>query len=238
MLELGQLHRVALDLAERVARNLFQLRPGWQCLEDVLSARYRHGDLPAWQAAIDRLPIPADTEARYADTVAVTGTLNNAQHEQLRDCLMALVPWRKGPFEICGTTIDTEWRSDWKWQRIAPQIDLVGAHVLDVGGGNGYYGWRMLDAGASSVIGVDPTLLFVAQFQAIDAFINDPRISVAPLALEDLAPLADAELEFDTVFSMGVLYHRRDPHRSSRALGTYIETRRAVGTGNADHRGR
>ena len=44
---------------------------------------------------------------------------------------------------------------------------MRGKRVLDVGCGNGYYMLRMLGAGAEHVIGVDPVLLFLAQFQAI-----------------------------------------------------------------------
>jgi tRNA (mo5U34)-methyltransferase len=66
----------------------------------------------------------------------------------------------------------------------------------------------MLGAGASLVLGVDPTLLYVAQFAAIRHFTGPLPAFVLPLALEAL-PATGC---FDTVFSMGVLYHRRDPH--------------------------
>ena len=35
----------------------------------------------------------------------------------LRRELLNLHPWRKGPLELGGVRIDTEWRSDWKWDR-------------------------------------------------------------------------------------------------------------------------
>jgi tRNA (mo5U34)-methyltransferase len=121
---------------------------------------------------------------------------------------MGLSPWRKGPFDVFGVHIDTEWRSDWKWSRVSPHLDLVGKRVLDVGCGNGYYQWRMLGAGADSVIGVDPNWLFFCQFQAMQRYLPDLPAWHLPFALEDLP----ARLEgFDTVFSMGVLYHRKSP---------------------------
>ena len=45
--------------------------------------------------------------------------------------------------------IDTEWRSDWKWERVLPHLQsLQNRLILDVGCGNGYHCWRMLGAGA------------------------------------------------------------------------------------------
>ncbi|MGB0514517.1 MAG: tRNA 5-methoxyuridine(34)/uridine 5-oxyacetic acid(34) synthase CmoB, partial [Wenzhouxiangellaceae bacterium] len=126
---------------------------------------------------------------------------------RLTETLRALIPWRKGPLRLGGLNIDTEWRSDWKWDRVAPHLDLAGARVLDIGAGNGYFGWRMLDAGASVVIGCDPTLLFWHHFKAIEHFAGPSPHVLLPLKFEQLP----ADAGFDAVFSMGVLYHRRDP---------------------------
>jgi tRNA (mo5U34)-methyltransferase len=66
----------------------------------------------------------------------------------------------------------------------------------------------MRGAGAELVVGIDPTLLFVVQFAALQRYIADPRVGVLPLGIEQLP----TKLRFfDTVFSMGVLYHRRSP---------------------------
>jgi tRNA (mo5U34)-methyltransferase len=87
-----------------------------------------------------------------------------------------------------------------------------------VGCGNGYYGWRMCEAGADLVVGIDPTLVYLMQYLAVRHYLTalQPRLrNVAiPATLED-APIGG---EFDTVFSMGVLYHRRDPLAHLRAL--------------------
>ena len=105
--------------------------------------------------------------------------------------------------------IDTEWRSDWKWDRLADAIaPLGGRRVLDVGCGNGYHCWRMLGAGAAEVIGIDPTPLFILQFKAVQHYLQQPGIHVLPMTLEAMPQHLPV---FDTVFSMGVLYHRRDP---------------------------
>jgi tRNA (mo5U34)-methyltransferase len=119
-----------------------------------------------------------------------------------------MMPWRKGPFNLHGINIDTEWRSDWKWDRLLPHIsDLTNRTVLDIGCGSGYHLWRMRGAGAEFVVGIDPSDLFLSQFQAIKHFNPDPKVHLLPLGVEQLPELN----AFDTVFSMGVLYHRRSP---------------------------
>lgn len=169
-----------------------------------------HGDFPRWCEALDALPKPEPETGNKADLSGETPGFGGPADdpEGLRGLLMALHPWRKGPLNVGGLHIDTEWRSDWKWSRIAPHIDLSGCRVLDIGCGNGYYGWRMLGAGADLVVGIDPTLVFVMQWLACRHFSGDLPNFVLPLGIEDLP---NQPATFDCVFSMGVLYHRRDP---------------------------
>lgn len=186
-----------------------------------------HGHWHEWQAAVVNAPrLNASSYDFNCDAVriGVAGDTDSAAQAQLQACLQALIPWRKGPYEIFGIQVDTEWRSDWKWQRIAPHIsDLRGRVVLDVGCGSGYHLWRMYGAGAEAVIGIDPTLLFLSQFQLIKRYVPDAPVWMLPLKSEDLPDLR--QKGFDTVFSMGVLYHRRDP------LGHLQELRRALRAG-------
>lgn len=166
----------------------------------------KHGDWGKWQSAIDALPTSNATrtdlrsDAIQASAVAIDSAA-------VETSLRTLMPWRKGPWNLHGVTIDTEWRSDWKWERVAPHIDVKNKVVLDVGSGNGYFGYRMLGAGAKAVLGVDPTWLFMAQFQALQQVLGDHAIAQLPLTCEALPPAP----VFDAVFSMGVLYHRRSP---------------------------
>ena len=186
--------------------------PGSEWLAElarVAEARLKghpHGDLPRWRAALAALP-GVKTAADLDRDAPVLGA-PAPDPAALRATLMALHPWRKGPLVLGGVAIDTEWRSDRKWRRVAPYVDLAGQRVLDIGCGNGYFGLRMLGAGAALVVGIDPTLLFVMQHLACCHFSGDLPNFVLPLGVEDLPP---GPAGFDTVFSMGVLYHRKDP---------------------------
>ena len=170
----------------------------------------RFGDLKRWREALSSLPdIAPEAVSLNANQVGASGNLSEHTRKELEGALRGLHPWRKGPFSLFGVDIDTEWRSDFKWARLADAITpLPGRRVLDVGCGSGYHCWRMRGAGASEVIGIDPTPLFVLKFKAIQKYINEPAVHVLPLTLEQLPTKLQA---FDTVFSMGVLYHRRSP---------------------------
>jgi tRNA (mo5U34)-methyltransferase len=117
---------------------------------------------------------------------------------------------RKGPYQLFDLMIDTEWRSDYKWDRLLPHLpSLSNKRLLDVGCGSGYHMWRMLGAGAKEVIGIDPTQLFLAQFLLVRKLMGEHPVWFLPLGLEHLPVPSNGA--FDVVFSMGVLYHRRSP---------------------------
>ena len=184
-------------------------------LETVLSESFlsqiNHGDLPRWQQLLDSLP-SIQTESIDLSSSVVLGSLSECsmeQQAQLTASLQALIPWRKGPFSVFGIEIDSEWKSDMKWDRVLPHIaPLSGRKVLDVGCGNGYHCFRMLGAGAELVVGIDPHIAYVIQFLALKHFVPETPVYVAPASLEQLPANLNA---FDSVFSMGVIYHRRSP---------------------------
>ncbi len=191
-------------------------RPQWreriiQRLYDCFEAN-PHGDLPRWLEALERLPALPDVSADFsAPTVRFSSPgAGKPEQAEVEAGLRGLMPWRKGPFDFFGVQVDTEWRSDWKWERIAPHLSsLEGRTVLDVGCGSGYHCWRMLGAGARRVVGIDPGMLFLMQFFAVRDYLPEPPpVDMLPLRMEMLPN--NLEL-FDTVFSLGILYHRRSP---------------------------
>ena len=167
-----------------------------------------HGDYPRWQQALAQLP-ECQTASIDFNSDDLHITCNNIDMLQLEQSLKQLSPWRKGPYKINDLLIDTEWHSDWKWQRIRKHLSpLKKRSILDVGCGNGYHCWRMYGEGARLVIGIDPSWLFWMQFQAIKHFTGARPVYLLPMGIEGVPKDLNA---FDTVFSMGVLYHRRSP---------------------------
>ena len=194
-----------------LSQALEEIAPGWRERIEQLSherlIERPHGDQPRWLDAVSRLPQVSG--ALSTEDVVTVSSVEPVSVDVVKSALMQLRPWRKGPFDIFSVPVDTEWRSDWKWQRVFPHIQsLSGRTVLDVGCGSGYHCWRMLGQGARGIIGIDPTLLYLFQFLAIKRYAPDAPIWFAPVRMEEM-PLSGCC--FDTVFSMGVLYHRRSP---------------------------
>ncbi len=178
----------------------------------------RFGDLQSWLEALEQLP-QIKTDQLDLKTQVELGSeaeISVSQKVEVESALRKLIPWRKGPYRIHGTHIDTEWRSDWKWDRVLPHIaPLKDRTILDVGCGNGYHCWRMYGEGATRVIGIDPSPRFVVQFHMVKQYIPSATVDLLPVGIEELPANLQA---FDTTFSMGVLYHRRSPIDHLREL--------------------
>ncbi len=203
-----------------------RLGPYCETLNSALqSGFYQHlnGDLPDWLDTYKALPelvpdkIVFDAEAI---TFGSAEQVSDQQRQQLVDSLQLLHPWRKGPFNLFGVHIDTEWRSYLKWQRVEPHVrPLGGKYVLDIGCGNGYYMWRMMNQQPRLVLGIDPSQKYLMQFRFVKKYAPQVPLHYLPLRSEDLP---NDMAQFDTVFSMGVLYHRRSPFDHLEELGNCL----------------
>lgn len=195
----------------QIAQN--RLAPWLTLLPKQLNDWYKnslHGEFKDWVKNIELLPKVAPSDVNIQDSVSVGSldTMPEGLRKKTKHHLMQMKPWRKGPYHLHGLHVDTEWRSDFKWDRLKPYIsDLKERYVLDVGCGSGYHLWRMIGEDAKFVVGIDPTQLFLAQFWAVQHFMQNPNVNLLPLGIDDLPELK----AFDTVFSMGVLYHRKSP---------------------------
>ena len=162
----------------------------------------KNGHLPKWREALAAIKTPSTTPVLNQAVV-----WDGAENQPDSEIWQTFHPWRKGPYRLGNLEIDTEWRSDLKWDRLKPALEpLAGRTCLDVGCGNGYHCWRMRGGGAAQVVGLDPFLLYAMQFMAVWQRIPDPAVRVLPLGAESIVP----GLGFDTVFSMGVLSHCKE----------------------------
>ena len=173
----------------------------------VKALKVKNGNVTKWDEAIAIINTLFKGEV-VLNSPYIQIKRNDINTNELIIALEKLLPWRKGPFMFNDVKLESEWQGDLKWRRISKNIKpLVNKNVLDVGSGNGYFTLRMAMEGAKKALGIDPFLLFNYQFQAIKSLIDSPlEAMVLPIRLEDMPkkPI------FDSVFSMGVLYHQRD----------------------------
>ena len=179
-----------------------------ECRSKSLRAlQVKNGNIPKWNDTIDELKTYAKGELGLNEPYVSIQNIG-ASIENIELNLRKLLPWRKGPFAFNDLILDSEWIGDLKWQRLKNKIrPLKNKRVLDVGAGNGYFTIRMALEGAKKALGIEPFLLFNFQFMAIETLSNNNLNSILlPLRLEELPSMP----LFDSVFSMGVLYHQRD----------------------------
>lgn len=192
-----------------------RLKPWLDVLPSQVEAalyKSKHGDLEKWLEILRKLPeIKPSSIDLNADSIRIgqSGDCDEKTRAKIEKLLFKFHPWRKGPFSVFGIDIETEWRSDMKWDRLKDKIrPLAGKIILDVGCGSGYHLWRMLAEGAKLAVGVDPMLLYVMQFYSIQHFVSNHSAAVLPIGVDELP---ENFSQFDAVFSMGVLYHRKSP---------------------------
>ena len=188
-----------------------KLEPLTSFIESDYLDQLKYGDFPRWRELLGKFPEVNITSVQLGDIIKF-GDNNDLDQEKLaviKSLLQEMIPWRKGPFNVCGISIDSEWLSNLKWARLSKELPpLEGKKILDIGCGNAYYGFRMLDQKPEFVIGIDPHLAYIAQFWALKHFVPHLPIYALPCGLEQFPGSLHG---FDVAFSMGVIYHRRSP---------------------------
>ncbi len=164
----------------------------------------------ALSSCVDTLPVarPSIIDIQKdCIQIGVKDDLSTKQRSALRKSLLGLKPWRKGPFDLFGTLIQSEWNSSLKWNRLKDHIALLeGKRVLDIGCSCGYYMFKMAAQKPLFVMGVEPYLNFYFQYQALERYLGLSHMACLPLTYEELPEMRRC---FDTIFCMGILYHRR-----------------------------
>ncbi|MBF0258013.1 MAG: tRNA 5-methoxyuridine(34)/uridine 5-oxyacetic acid(34) synthase CmoB [Desulfamplus sp.] len=174
------------------------------------------GNILKYTMALQNLPLISFNFPNYSHNVdrkrvgiGTKDEISDSVEKQIRTNLMELAPWRKGPFELFGIEIDSEWQSWMKWNRFIDKITpLKNRRILDIGSSNGYYMFRMAAQNPKMILGLEPQYAFYFQYLALQKYLNIENVFCLPVTFDEL-PLMNHY--FDTVFCMGVLYHRKSP---------------------------
>lgn len=175
--------------------------------------------------ALEHAPLIRDIKvsANQAVITLDSKTITPSQSQQLLTSLQEFCPWKKGPFSVFGHQIDSEWRSDIKWQRIDHELgDLTDQNVCDIGCNNGYFLWR-LAARANRpriIVGIEPMAAHWYSFQLLQRYIGLEGIYFEPFGVEHLDLMPDC---FDTILCLGILYHHTDPVGLLRKMKTSLK---------------
>jgi len=151
------------------------------------------------------------------DVVEIKGEYEDKK--ELEHIARLMMPWRKGPFSLFDLYIDTEWRSDIKYNLLRKHFDLKDKKVADIGCNNGYYLFRMQEDAPKLLVGFDPSALYKTQFDFINHFVQSDIV----YELLGVEHLEFYEEKFDFIFCLGVLYHRSDPVAMLKSLYRGLE---------------
>jgi len=152
-----------------------------------------------------------NVDVELNNSVTINGDMND---ESIYKTAKLLMPWRKGPFQVGDIFIDSEWRSSVKYNLLRPHFNLKDKRVADIGCNNGYYLFRMQEDAPKSLVGFDPSPLYKTQFDFINHFVKSDIV----YELLGVEHLEYYEEKFDTIFCLGVLYHRSDPVAMLKSL--------------------
>lgn len=167
------------------------------------------------QEAIAALPLLEVDKITLDDVVEINFVEISAEQEaQILDTAKLMKPWRKGPFRLSKTVIDSEWQSFVKYNLLEPYFDLKDKIVGDIGCNNGYYLFRMQRHHPKKLVGFDPSALTYAQFQFVNHYLQSDIV----YELLGVEHVEFYEHRFDLLFCLGVLYHRSDPVSTLKSL--------------------
>ncbi|RLA77119.1 MAG: tRNA 5-methoxyuridine(34)/uridine 5-oxyacetic acid(34) synthase CmoB [Epsilonproteobacteria bacterium] len=185
--------------------HLRQERQKWLTWKNILPLQEAIASLP--QLDVLKIGLGDIVEIDFVDITA-------EQEREILDAAKLMKPWRKGPFRISETVIDSEWQSFIKYNLLEPHFDLNDKIVGDIGCNNAYYLFRMQEQHPKKLVGFDPSAVTYSQFQFIDHFMQSDIV----YELLGIEHVEFYEHRFDLLFCLGVLYHRSDPIAMLKSL--------------------
>ena len=177
------------------------------------------GNACFFNKALENLPELEPSSIELNNNKIIIGResdISSSDFDKIKKNLLKLNPWRKGPFNIFGINIDTEWQSFIKWNRLKDHLgEIKNQKILDIGSSNGYYMFKLAALNPLMVLGVEPQHSFYYQYLALQKYLNLENVFCLPIKFETLPCMQDY---FDTVFCMGILYHRKSPVEMLQAI--------------------
>ena len=135
--------------------------------------------------------------------------LSTTQNIKIEKALEKMIPWRKGPFTFFNTKIDSEWQSNKKWNRLKKHLpNITNKNILDIGCGNAYTMFKLLDYNPSKIIGLDPSQVAIYQYFCVQKYYKEKSIHFLPLGWDACEYIQN---HFHLILCMGVFYHQQDP---------------------------
>lgn len=162
-------------------------------------------DMPSFEEALDY-----GVDKGGVFSVGQQQTLSDAQRQRVHVLLQRFIPWRTGPWRILGVDVLSGWRSGEKWERmkVAYPRSSSGLKVADIGCGNGYFMFRLLEHAPALVVGFEPIARHYYAYHLVQNYVRSSALHFEPLGFEDLDLYSKF---FDVMVCMGVLYHQTDP---------------------------
>lgn len=192
----------------------------WRGLNRDIKIFQQKSKLPGYQRYFEALAsakklkrkIKQDISLKIKNGIIQIGLADQCDETSKRELLQILHkmdPWRKGPFELFGTPLDAEWRSDLKWERLRKHTGpLQGKSILDIGCNNGYFLFHMAKQKPRYLLGIDPVIPYKCQFEFMNTFTNLPNTEFGLFGVNELKHF---EKTFDVIFCLGIIYHHPDP---------------------------
>jgi len=179
-------------------------------ITSVLSKNKKKYDLPQNKNLLNTLEELRKIEtSSFNPTPQNNSTFDDETLKNIERIARNLSHWRKGPFVMGELLIDSEWRSNLKWERIKNSLpDLKNKTLLDIGCNNGYFMFEMLKQNPKSILGIDPVPYCEAQFNFLQHFCQAPNLFFEMLGIEEVKHFENI---FDGILNMGIIYHHPNP---------------------------